>query len=449
MKRRHWVVGALALFLGLMMLGGPAWGANEIKIGIIGPMEFIYGKNHWNGAVLAADEINAAGGIKVGDRSMKIKLFKADSDEIFSTTTAVDSMERLILRDKVHFVMGGIVTEACLAMQDVAMDNQVMFISAGPAHPELCDRVIRDYDRYRYYFRLSPFNSDYLMKNLISFVRAITAKMNKELGLKQIRIGILGEKAMWADTIVEEAKAKLPKMGLDLVGVWRISPSAKTLTAELADIQRKECHILLTILNGPAGVTLGRQYGELKIPMVVTGILTQCATLKWMAATQGMGNYVMTATNYVQEMEYNELTRPFVDEYIKRFGDLPAFTADTYTGIKYVLKQAIEATGSLDPEALIPYVESHDFKVPPGIGALEKDELGRHRHDLKWGAGYVTGIGAQWQDGKFVAVWPHFTWHSPYWDFAVDPDETPYELSYKGMQPLVFPPWVVEAYKKN
>lgn len=439
------------LLLGLFFFNSyaPAWGAREIKIGIIGPMEFIYGQNHWNGAVLAASEINAAGGIRVGEKYMMIKLLKADSDEIFSTSTAVNAMEELILRDKVDFVLGGIVTEACMAMQDVAMDHKVMFFTAGPAHPELCDRVIRDYQRYKYYFRLSPFNSDFLVKNLLSFVRSITTKMNRELGIEQIRMGILAEKAMWADPIVEEAQEKLPKMGMDIVGIWRISGSAKNLTAELADIQRKKCHVLLTVLNGPAGVTLGRQYGELKIPSVVTGILTQCATLKWMDITQGMGNYVMTATNYVQDLEYNELTKPFVDAYVEGFGDLPAFTADTYTGIKYLLKQSIEATQSTDPEKIIPYIESNHIKVPPGIGALEKDEMGRPRHDLKWGPGYVTGIGAQWQNGKFVAVWPHFTWQSPFWDFSVDPPEKPYAISYKGMHPFIFPPWVIEAYRKK
>ena len=29
----------------------PAWGAKTIKIGVIGPMQFVQGKGHWNGAV--------------------------------------------------------------------------------------------------------------------------------------------------------------------------------------------------------------------------------------------------------------------------------------------------------------------------------------------------------------------------------------------------------------
>ncbi len=51
--------------------------AQVIKIGVIGPMNFVQGKHHWNGATLAAEEINAQGGIQVGNKKMKIELVKA------------------------------------------------------------------------------------------------------------------------------------------------------------------------------------------------------------------------------------------------------------------------------------------------------------------------------------------------------------------------------------
>jgi len=41
-----------------------AFAADEIKIGVIGPMKFVQGISHWNGAVMAADEINARGALK-------------------------------------------------------------------------------------------------------------------------------------------------------------------------------------------------------------------------------------------------------------------------------------------------------------------------------------------------------------------------------------------------
>ncbi len=137
----------------------------EIRIGVIGPMKFVQGIGQWNGAVMAAEEINAKGGVKVGDKKMKIELIQADSNEFLSITDATNAMERLITKDKVNFVVGGFRTEAVLAMQDIAMEHKVIFIGCGAAHNELCSRVAKNYNTYKYWFRGTPFNSTYLAQN--------------------------------------------------------------------------------------------------------------------------------------------------------------------------------------------------------------------------------------------------------------------------------------------
>ena len=100
----------------VFLLTCPAWGANTIKIGVIGPMQFVQGKGHWNGATLAADQINAKGGVKVGGKMMKIELVKADSNEFLNVTDATNAMELLVSRHKVDFIVGGFRSEAVLAM---------------------------------------------------------------------------------------------------------------------------------------------------------------------------------------------------------------------------------------------------------------------------------------------------------------------------------------------
>ena len=58
--------------------------AQTIKIAILGPMAFVQGEHHWNGAEMARDEINKAGGINVGGKRMQIELVRADTNEIQS-----------------------------------------------------------------------------------------------------------------------------------------------------------------------------------------------------------------------------------------------------------------------------------------------------------------------------------------------------------------------------
>jgi branched-chain amino acid transport system substrate-binding protein len=261
----------LAFFL-VVTLCFPAWGARKIKIGVIGPMQFVQGKGHWNGAVMAAEEINAKGGVKVGDKKMMIELVKADSNEFLNVTDATNAMERLLTRDKVDFVVGGFRSEAVLAMQDIAMDYKKIFIGCGAAHPELCTRVAKDYDTYKYFFRGTPFNSRYLVKTCFIQMATVGAILKKSLNIPKVKVAIVAEKAMWADPMVKATEGFVPKMGMDVAGVWRPSPVATDVMAELSAIQRSGAHMIFTMFSSSVGIPFARQAGELKIPAAQVGI---------------------------------------------------------------------------------------------------------------------------------------------------------------------------------
>src|SRR5712664_2474093 len=140
---------------------------NTIKIAILGPMSFVQGENHWAGAEMARDEINKAGGINVGGKRMQVELIRGDTNELQSVPDATNAMERVITRDKADFVIGGFRSEAVLAMQEVAMDYKKIFLGAGAAHPQLGARVEQDYNRYKYWFRVTPVKSPDLFRTLM------------------------------------------------------------------------------------------------------------------------------------------------------------------------------------------------------------------------------------------------------------------------------------------
>jgi len=422
----------------IMTMSFPAWGAKTIKIGVIGPMNFVQGKGHWNGAVMAKEKINAKGGIQVGKKKMKIELVKADSNEFLNVTDATNAMELILTRDRVDFIVGGFRTEAVLAMQDIAMDYKKIFIGCGAAHPELCLRVAKDYKRYKYFFRGTPFNSMYLVKTCFIHMATVGAILKKALGIPKVKVAIVAEKAMWVDPMIAAAKGFIPKMGMEVAGVWRPSQSATDVTAELSAVQRSGAHIVFTMFSASVGITFARQAGELKIPAVQVGINVEAQKDGFWEATQGMGNYVMTMNTYCRDVEANVRTKPFVDTYIKRFGEVPTYTADTYTVIVNNLAPAIEQAGTLDADKLIPIIEMRQFLSPSGTVAYIKDAEGRHLHDLKWGPGYLTSLGVQWQDGKLKGVWPNK------WKASKDAPE----ITYKGIVPYKIPPWVIKKYKK-
>ena len=409
-----------------------------IKIGVIGPMQFVQGHGHWNGATMAAEEINAKGGIQVGAKKMKIQLIQADSNEFINVTDATNAMERLMTKDKVQFVVGGFRTEAVMVMQDIAMENKRIFIGVGAAHNELCLRVAKDYKTYKYWFRGSPFNSSFLGRTSFIHLATVGAILKQSLNIPKLKVAIVAEKAVWVEPMIKAAETTIPNMGMEVVGVWRPSDKATDVTAELSAIQRSEAHIIFTIFSASVGITFARQAGELKVPAVQVGINVEAQKDGFWQATQKMGNYVTTMNTYARGVEYNELTKAFVDGYAKRFGETPEYTADTYTAIVHALAPAIEKLGTLDPDKLVAFMENDVHKSPAGTVAYLKDAEGRHLHELKWGPGALTSLGVQWQDGELKAFWPNKWKATP---------EAP-EITYKGVVPYKIPPWVIEKYKK-
>jgi branched-chain amino acid transport system substrate-binding protein len=421
----------------LMATGLSAFAADTIKIGVIGPMKNVQGEHHWNGATMAMEEINAKGGIQVGNKKMKIELVKADSNEHLSVTDASNAMERLMTRDKVDFVVGGFRTEAVLPMQDIACEYKKIFIGCGAATDAICTRVAKDYDMYKYWFRLTPFNSTSLIRAAFIHMATTAGMMQKYYKIPKVKVAIVIEQAAWAEAMNNAAKATIPKMGHEVAGAWNPSPNATDVTAELTAIQRSGANLIFDILSGPVGLPFARQAGELKIPAVQVGINVEAQKDDFWQVTQSMGNYVITSNTFARGLEQNEYTKRFVDEYVKRFGQTPTYTAGTYDAIIFALAPSIEEAGTLDSDKIVSVLENREFKTTTSNIKWMKDKEGRHLHDITFGPGYSTGIATQWQDGKLKGVWPN--------NWVAAKGAPP--VTYKGVVPIKIPPWVIEASK--
>ncbi|MBI9076691.1 MAG: ABC transporter substrate-binding protein [Desulfatibacillum sp.] len=418
----------LLLMVGLALswgLGLTAAVAKPIKIGILGPMSFTQGEGHWNGATMAAEEINATGGITVGDEKRLIELVKVDTNEFLSIPDATNAMEMAVSRHKVDFLMGGFRTEAVLVMQDIAMESKTIFIGCGAAHPKLCTRVMDDYDTYKYWFRLTPINSSFLGKVDFILLGTAGAIIKQQLGIEKVKVAIVAEKAAWADPIVAAAEKTIPeKMGMEVVGVWRPSPVATDCSAELAAIQRAGAQIVFTTFSSSVGLTFAKQMGELKIPAAPVGINVEAQKSGFWEATNGAGNYVLTINTYAP-VKITDKTIPFYNKYKELYKEAPNYTAGTHDAIQ-ILAQAIKNAGTIKADNVVTELEKIEFIAASGKVKFDKS------HDVTWGPDYVTALGTQWQDGEMKCVWP-YGWEG---------------VTYEGSVPFKLPPWMVEYWKK-
>jgi branched-chain amino acid transport system substrate-binding protein len=413
------LVLAMALTITAAVGGCKRGPKGVIKVGVAGPMQFIQGQHHWLGAELAAEEINQAGGVDIGGDKYLIELVKIDTNEILSVDDAAAAIERAITVDKVDFIVGTIRTEAALAMQEVAMDHQKIFIVCGASHTQLADKVAADYDRYKYWFRVTPINVGHLVTTSMLLLQHVGQVVRDELGIQTPKVAVIIEKAVAGDPLAAAAQMVIPSFGMQVVGVWRPSPTATDMTAELTAIRNSGANIIYTYFSASAGVTYAKQWGELQIPAASVGINVEAQAKGFMDATGGFGNYEFTL-NTLARIKITDKTIPFYDKFVERSGQFPTYNAGTYDAI-YIWKEAAERAASLDSDDIVAEMEKTDYHA--AAGRIVFDE----KHDVKWGPGFVTAVGTQWQDGELVCVWP-YGWQG---------------ITYEGTVEYKLPPWML------
>jgi len=387
------------VIVGLVALGFACGAkAQTIKIAILGPMAFVQGEHHWNGAEMARDEINKGGGVNVGGKRMRIELVRADTNEIQSVPDATNAVERVITRDKVDFLIGGFRSEAVLAMQEVAMDYKKLFLGVGAAHSKLGLNVEQNYERYKYWFRVSPTKDVDLARTLFAVMGSIGQQIRNDLKTDTPKVAILAEKAVWTEGLVAAAQKNLPALKMEVVGLWQPSAVATDVTAELSAIDRAGAHIVFTMLSGPVGISVGRQMGERNMKAVAWGINVEGQKEEFWSAAAGKAQFVSTLDTYA-EVEYTPKTIAFVKAYKERFKKAPTYTAATYDAIM-MLRDAIEAEGSTNADKIVGHIEKAEHIGTGAVATFDK------RHDLVWAVGKTSGIAVQWQDGKKVPFWP-------------------------------------------
>jgi branched-chain amino acid transport system substrate-binding protein len=112
------------------LVAGPGAQADDktLSIGVIGPLSggaASYGVELVRGAEMRAEEINKAGGLKVGGDVYKIKLVTYDHKA--QAADAQTATNKLVHQDKVKFIIGNAVGATCSAAQTITEPAKVMF----------------------------------------------------------------------------------------------------------------------------------------------------------------------------------------------------------------------------------------------------------------------------------------------------------------------------------
>lgn len=445
MKRMKILAAVTLVLVTLTFLPGCIGQEEEkptIKIGVIGPMTYPQGKHHKFGAEMARDEINEQGGVL----GYQLELVVEDSEEVERVNTL--PLERMLSEHNISVIVGGFRTEAVIAMQEVAMEHKTLFLGTGAATPILCQNVLDNYEKFKYWFRVTPVNSTILGQVDFISLSVVAANLRAALGIETPKVAMLAEAAVWADGIVAAAPVVLPTLGMEVIDAmpatpeidaWRPSATATDVDAELKAIEAAGAHIIFTTISGPMGITYAKRWGELQIPAVSVGINVEAQKLGFWDVTGGKGNYDTTLNTYARTA-ITDLTIPFFDKFTEEMGEWPTYNAGTYEAI-HIWANAVERAETIDPEKVIPELEKNGkvggkqkFRdADDGVGANGKIVFTRS-HDVMFGPFHVFPLIVQWQGEENLAcIWP-------FGEMAGVPWPNVATASY------TIPPWVIEHW---
>ena len=331
---RRQFVRALGLSAVVSSLGVPrlARAAEPIKIGTLldltGALE-AYGKPIQNGAILATEQINAAG----GPLGRKLELVHRDSQT--DPTAGIDAAKKLVELDKVVAIVGALSSGVTIPVAtSVTIPRGIVQISPASTSPQLTD--LQDNDCI---FRTCP--SDALQGK-------VSGRLAKELGFQTVATIYVNNP--YGSGLAKTFGQTLSAQGGKVVATVAYEEGRPSYRGELEQALKDKPQAMALFSYPENGVTIIRQALELGF----TGKFLLADGMKAPEVVHNVGAQYLKGTYGTTPgaREGSAKTR-FAAAYTQRFGDKPPkpYIDHCYDAIA-VLALAIQQAKSSEPKAI-------------------------------------------------------------------------------------------------
>ncbi len=362
----------------------------ELRIGVNGAYKMEAGPAVLKGAEMAANEINAKGGVL----GKQIKLFYADTEAL--PEKGITALKRLVEKDKVQFLTGGTVSGVVLAQMEYLSQYDTIFLVTGASSPLIAEKVDKNYDKYKYEFRVT-FNAE-------SLAKAIT---EEEVG-NFIKVGfkkfaLLVEDAAWNRGLVDYLSEKIPKLGGTITTVVKFDTNTLDFAPIFSKIASSGAEFSINLIALSDTITLFKQWYEMKAPFRMGGFNNPGMIAEYWKRTGGacLSEVNIFAGACIRAAKTPK-SIPFFDKYLKTYNQFPHSDASSTYDAVYLIADAAERAKSLESAALIKALEGANYPGTQGRYVFDKKT-----HDAKNGPDFVPFLVTQWQEGeKWVVLWP-------------------------------------------
>ena len=349
-----------------------------LKIGVVASMTgsaSTTGKDIWQSAVLAAEEINARGGVFVKDLGRSVQITLVQGDDESTREGGQKAVSRMITQDKVDILVGGFSSAVVSAHQSLVSENKVPYIITGASTPTITQRTDLDTSTM---FHYCPTTDDYGEQTTLFADDVIRKAVNARSGFpdsRPLRMALLIQDSPYGKGVQKAVKDTIAKRGLNIVVVAEESFKMGETDFRTA---------LTSIKSAQPDLVYPAAFLNEQIPMVTQARRDVGLNTIFLAVEcnddpdyyEGLGKY---GEYSIIESRFSPYAIPkgsiagamaaFRENFQKRWGSYPGMMgASTYEGV-YIAAQAVENAGTRDKAKITLALDS--LTMPQKIEAMK------------------------------------------------------------------------------
>jgi branched-chain amino acid transport system substrate-binding protein len=376
----------------------------DIKIGICADIDGSNGRNIYQGVQLAVEQLNAEGGLL--GRNLTVVTQDDDSTSAGSDPAlVVNALTKLITVDKADFlVTSGANT---LVQQDTCSQHKKILFTIGTTADEHTQRVLDDYDKYKYYFR--PYMPNATSMN-DGHIQGLLGLKNYT-GFTKIALLLWDSSAIRKQTI-PQFQEKLPKLGFNTVYTALLPAQGVDYSSYFAAAEEAGAEIIFTIfVSGSRSPAFVKEWYDRQSPTVMWGEMYGAGDPNYWNLTEGKVEFVSFSADPVMAgYPLTSKTMATREAYIERWDKQPfTYAVAAYDTVRFILADAIRRAGTIETEAVIKALETTNVET-----SMAARFAFTSSHDVLVGEAGIGNLGEahmlysiwQWQDQKLLPVFP-------------------------------------------
>jgi branched-chain amino acid transport system substrate-binding protein len=344
----------------------------------------VYGLPQANAVKMAADEINAAGGIKVGADIYKIDVIAYDDKA--NPTEATNAVRKLIDRDGVKYILGFCCSGATSAVASFIAKEKAVMLVGNAAERSITTQKISNLVRTR-----PP--ADFTGQAAGTFIARKGQKRIAVLGALDV-----GFYAQYVDSVERELK----KVGGEIIAREVFSLKDRDMTPQLTKIRGLNPDAILVVGYVEPAAFVYRQAVELGINVPRYGFTSgsEDQFLRVTTSEQMEGVWDLRPTELTL-LSASKNGIAYHANYSKKFNSAPSPSSPYAYDQLYVLKAALEMAGTVDDtDAVAKAIRT--LPVPSQV-VMQYQPVDGKMFDSN-GQAYTSNGAFQWQKGKWVFV---------------------------------------------